>query len=399
MLGKRMRLLVLSFYYHPDLSAGSFRATALVQALRERAPPGTHIDVVTTLPNRYHSFAREAAEVESGEGLEIRRIPLPMHRSDIVGQSRAFLRFARAARAWVRDREYDVVYATSSRLMTAALGAWIARSKGALLYLDIRDIFVDTITEVLPPVVSPVARWAFSFVESWTIGRASRVNLVSPGFADYFRARYADRSFAWFTNGIDEEFLSAAPAPGAGRAREGRATILYAGNIGEGQGLHEVLPALAAALRDRARFVVIGDGGRRKALEAALGLGRVDNVEMLTPMPRAELIKAYREADVLLIHLGRHAAFEKVLPSKLFEYAALGKPVLAGVAGYAARFVRDEITNAAVFAPGDTDAAVRAFESLTLEDRPRPEFVAKYARSTITRAMADDVLALGYGGG
>jgi len=60
-----MRLLVLSFYYSPDLAAGSFRATALVAALRERAPLGTHIDVVTTSPNRYRTFARVAAETES----------------------------------------------------------------------------------------------------------------------------------------------------------------------------------------------------------------------------------------------------------------------------------------------------------------------------------------------
>jgi hypothetical protein len=46
-----MRLLVLSFYYQPDLGAGSFRTTALVRALREHTP-STMVDVVTTLPNR-----------------------------------------------------------------------------------------------------------------------------------------------------------------------------------------------------------------------------------------------------------------------------------------------------------------------------------------------------------
>jgi len=39
-------------------------------------------------------------------------------------------------------------------------------------------------------------------------------------------------------------------------------------------------------------------------------------------------------------------------------------------------------------------AAVRAFESLQLGDHPRPEFVAKYARANIARAMADDVFAV-----
>jgi len=389
-----MRLLVLSFYYQPDLSAGSFRATALVRALRARAAPGTHIEVLTTLPNRYHTFEQPAEELESQPGLEIRRIPLPRHRSDILGQSRAFARFARRAWSHVADREYDVVYATSSRLMTATLGAAIARRKHALLYLDIRDIFVDTIGEMLPRSVSIPVKAIFSRVEAWTVRRASRINLVSPGFEEYFRTRYGASSFAWFTNGIDDEFLPVQPEA-AHVPHEGRATIVYAGNIGEGQGLHQILPALAHALRDRARFVVIGDGGRRRQLEEALALAGLNNVELRAPIPRPQLIEVYRDADVLLIHLGRHAAFEKVLPSKLFEYAALGKPVLAGVAGYAARFVREEISNAAVFTPCDARAAVAALGTLRLEDRPRPEFVAKYARSRIALAMADDVLALG----
>ena len=152
-----MRILVLSFYYEPDLCAGSFRATALVAALHRRAPAGTAIDVVTTFPNRYASFSQPALELESTAGVEIRRIRLPQHHSDMNGQSRSFLRFARGARAIVADRDYDLVLATSSRLMTATLGAWIARSKGALLYLDIRDIFLDTITDVLPTTPAGLA--------------------------------------------------------------------------------------------------------------------------------------------------------------------------------------------------------------------------------------------------
>ena len=387
-----MRVLVVSFYYEPDLSACSFRATALVAAMRERAPPGTHIDVVTTLPNRYHSYLKEAQEVEFSAGLEIRRIALPTHRSDMTGQSRAFLSFARGALAHVTSRDYDIVVATSSRLMTATLGAWIARRKGALLYLDIRDLFVDNMRELLTPVLAwPVGK-LFSPIESWTMRRADRINLVSRGFESYFRARYGERPFAWFTNGIDEEFLAAAPQAAAPRPRGREATVLYAGNIGQGQALHEVLPQLSAALRGRARFVVIGDGGRRAALERAVAGS--ENVELRGPLPRAALLDAYRSADVLFLHLGAQRAFEAVLPSKVFEYAALGKPVLAGVAGYAASFIRDEVANSAVFPPGNVAEAVKAFESLELTDRPRPDFIGKYARTRIAGAMANDVFAL-----
>jgi glycosyltransferase involved in cell wall biosynthesis len=308
-------------------------------------------------------------------------------------QARAFGHFARESLAITRGRNYDLVFATSSRLMTAALGALIARRQRAPLYLDLRDIFVDTIRDILPGYAAWPLGYFFSMVESWTVRRAQRLNLVSRGFEGYFRRRYGDRSFSWFTNGIDDEFLEAAPANVAA-ANSPLATILYAGNIGEGQQLHEILPGLARALESRARFVVIGDGGRREALVRALARAGVDNVELRQPVQRSALLAAYHKADVLFLHLGAHAAFEKVLPSKLFEYAALGKPVLAGVAGYAARFVRDEICNAAVFPPGDAQSGVKAFESLELVTTPRPDFLAKYARANIVRAMADDVLTL-----
>jgi glycosyltransferase involved in cell wall biosynthesis len=389
-----VRFLILSFYYEPDLSAGSFRTTALVAALRERLPAGSQVDVVTTFPNRYRSFNRGASEVDSANGIEVRRIRLPSHRSDMLGQSRAFARFARQALKHVAGRDYDLVFATSSRLMTAALGAWIAGRKNAPLYLDIRDLFVETINEVLPAPAAWPVRALMTRVESWTMRRAARINLVSRGFEGYFRKRYSASSLAAFTNGIDAEFLTAAPPATARAAGDGRTVILYAGNIGEGQGLHEILPPLALALRQRARFVVVGDGGRRAMLESALAAHGADNVELRPPVSRAELIGAYRAADVLFLHLGSHAAFEKVLPSKLFEYAALGKPILAGVAGYAAQFIREEIANAAVFAPCNVAAALVAFASLKLTDSPRPEFVAKYARASIARAMADDMLML-----
>lgn len=386
------RILVLSFYYHPDLCAGSFRTTAFVAALAARAPAGTQIDVVTTLPNRYRSFAREAPQLESAAGLEILRVKLPSHRSDMRGQARAFAHFARAALAHVTARSYDLVFATSSRLMTATLGAWIARRKRARLYLDIRDIFVDTIKDVLPHGAGRPMSRALSLVEGWTMRRADRINLVSPGFAGYFRTRYGEQSFSSFTNGIDPEFLQSAPRRDA--TPGDKLTILYAGNIGDGQALHKILPGLARLLGERASFVVIGDGGRRAALQAAVGAAGVDNVAILPPVGRSELLSAYYAADVLFLHLGGLPAFEHVLPSKLFEYAALGKPILAGVAGYAARFIAEEISNAAVFKPCDVTAAAAALATLSIVDEPRPRFVARYARTGIAAAMADEVLRL-----
>ena len=89
-----------------------------------------------------------------------------------------------------------------------------------------------------------------------------------------------------------------------------------------------------------------------------------------------------------------YRAFERVLPSKVFEYAATGKPIWAGAAGYAAEFIGREVTNSAVFRPCDVDHAVRVFKNLALRTSVRSTFVAKYDRAQISKALAKDLLSV-----
>jgi glycosyltransferase involved in cell wall biosynthesis len=388
-----MRLLILSFYYAPDLSAGSFRTTALVKSLREAHGADLEIEVLTTLPNRYHSFRMQIQEEEADNKLLVRRFRLPEHKGGFASQSRAFVAYARAVIAHVRSRSYDAVYATSSRLMTAVLGARVARSRHLPLYLDIRDIFVDTIGDVLERRSAAVAKVLFKPLEAYAVSQAATVNLVSRGFADYFQSRYSDRRFMFFTNGIDPEFVAAAPANVGPEVPPGRPVrVVYAGNMGDGQGLHEIIPDLASRLTGRVEFLIIGDGSRRPDLERTVKAAGCTNVILRPPMARRDLMLAYADADVLFLHLNDYEAFAKVLPSKIFEYAALGKPVWAGVRGYAATFLREEVSNSAVFHPCDASDGERALGTLRLQTAPRPEFLQRFDRAAISQAMAADIL-------
>ncbi len=390
-----MKILVLSFYYTPDLSAGSFRTASLVQALLNFVPSSSQIDVVTTLPNRYSSFSVDAPEIENHPGLHIRRIALSAHQSGMIDQSIAFLTFYCQAMKYVEDRDYDLVLGTSGRLMTAVMAARVAKKKEAFLYLDIRDIFVDTIKDVLPKLLALPTKPVFSWLEDWALKRADKVNLVSRGFNEYFKTRYPRQQFSFFTNGIDAEFLNAVRKPAQHRSQNaGLVTVLYAGNLGEGQGLHVILPDLANQLHGRVVFRVIGDGGRKEALRIALAEAEVKNVFLLPPVKRDELIQEYLKADVLFLHLNDYDAFKKVLPSKIFEYAAMGKPVWAGVSGFPAEFIEAEVENATVFKPCDLNGAVAAFERLDLKDIVRLDFICKFCRINIMHAMAKDICSL-----
>ena len=53
------------------------------------------------------------------------------------------------------------------------------------------------------------------------------------------------------------------------------------------------------------------------------------------------------------MHLNDYPAFKKVIPSKIFELSCFNKPILAGVSGYAAEFIKSEIPDTYVFKPCD----------------------------------------------
>ncbi len=385
-----MRILFLTFYFQPDLCAGSFRATALVKALRF-INPTVDIDVVTTLPNRYSTFSRDALEAEELDGVKIFRIELPPHKSGMLDQCLAFWAFSRQVKNIVRDKHYDLVIATSSRLMTAVLGAWIASRKGAHLYLDIRDIFVDTLNDILPRYLATLAKPIFSVLEWWAVKRAGKVNLVSQGFSEYFESRYPQQSFSYFTNGIDDDFLISQPKTLLQPKCLHPLRIVYAGNIGEGQGLHAILPELSQRMKGRVNFRIIGDGGRKELLQKSLRSAGVTNVTLVLPMSRDQLIEEYKQADVLFLHLNNYEAFKKVLPSKVFEYAAMGKPIWAGIPGFSADFIRSEITNAVVFSPCNAAEAEQVLDGLVIQDAPRSEFIEKFSRLNICHDMAKDI--------
>jgi len=384
-----VRILVLSFYFEPDLCAGSFRNTALVRALTGKLADDDVVEVITTAPNRYHSFSASAPHNESTGNTRVHRIPLPTHKSGIADQARAFMSYTRGVLRVTKNQSYDLVYASSSRLMTATLGAIVARRQRVPLYLDIRDIFTETISDLFP--LSPVRLLLplFKYVERFSIRSAVRVNLVSPGFIEHFRKIDSTKSYRVFTNGIDQ--LDDECSDGQLYHSEYK-EILYAGNIGEGQGLHRIIPDIASRLDPSWRIRIIGDGGRRSVLEEAVS--GLDNVILEAPVPRCQLVEHYQMATVLFLHLNDYPAFQKVLPSKLFEYAASGKPVLAGVRGQAATFLRDNVENTAIFPPCDADGFFEALDTLRLENTPRGDFCDCYQRTRITDEMVADMLSL-----
>ncbi|MDB2398540.1 glycosyltransferase family 4 protein [Planktomarina sp.] len=383
-----MRLLLLTFYFEPDLCAGSFRSSALLKELINN--DDIHVDVVTTQPNRYAEYIKVAdAKQEINKNITIYRIRTPRHANGILDQMISFAYFFWGANRLIRNNYYDVVYASSARLFTAVLGARIARRLQKPLYVDVRDIFVKMSAHILAEKHLSFFQFLITGFEKYAFSSAAKINLVSGGFENYFKQKFPTKPLSFHSNGIDEIFLNNNSLKE--RSNNERLSILYAGNIGDGQGLHKILPGLARELSSVAEIRVVGAGGKLKELREEIEKSTCSNIKIEKPVGQKELVDYYRNCDILFLHLNSMDIFEEVLPSKLFEYAATGKPILAGVNGFASEFIRKNIINCEVFEPCNVEACVSSLRKLTVVDVDRSEFINRHLRSEIMKKMVLDI--------
>ena len=387
------RIVYLTFYFKPDLCAGSFRNSPLaIELSRQANLENTFIDLYTTSPNRYNTFKTEALKYEELGNLRIHRISLPSHKSGMIDQILSFSKYFWTVLKMNKGKKTDLVFASSSRLFTAFLGYKIAKQSKATLFLDIRDIFVDSMSDVLKPsIFKPIIISFLKLIENKTFNYANHINLISEGFKEYF-SKFKNKNFSFFSNGIDYEFLKTDNSPNQIK-NDNTKVIVYAGNIGEGQGLHKIVPQTAKFLGDQFTFLIYGDGGAKFKLQNEINFLKINNVVLKDPISRAELKTIYNNADYLLLHLNDYSAFKKVLPSKIFELATYPKTILAGVSGFSSNFIKKEVSNSFVFDPCDVNSLVNFLKNdKSLNKIDRVKFKDKYRRSLINKKMSANIL-------
>jgi len=392
-----LKIVFFTFYYPPDLCAGSFRAIALAQALSKRMKNDDELHIITTHPNRYENHRVKASDIEVHGNITIHRISVPSHKSGMFSQARTFATYALASYKLCNKLNPDFLIGTTSRLMTGVLTGLSARKLGCKYFIDLRDIFSETISDIFSQknkLLGSISKKTFSLLERWLFNKATGVNVVSEGFPEYFQTMGIDTSnWSFFPNGVDKIFTNL-PFIENKRLKE-ITTVLYIGNIGTGQGLENILPATAKYLGNKYRFLVIGGGGATSKLINAIKNNNVDNIEILAPIKREKLIKYYEEADILFVHLNDIPAFQRVLPSKIFEYAALRKPIVAGLSGYSAKFILDNVPYATIFNSGDVEGCVDAIkkaETLEIKDKNSDIFIEKFSLEKIMNKMAKHIL-------
>ncbi len=139
-------------------------------------------------------------------------------------------------------------------------------------------------------------------------------------------------------------------------------TITYIGNIAVGQNV-QILVDGAKDLDD-VQVNIVGEGTKYKSLKEYVKKNRIKNVKFFGKVDRKEIIKFYQNTTILYAQLDEH--FKTAMPSKLYEYASTGLPIIYGGVGEAVKFV-DKLENSVSILPNRPELVREAI--LKLKER------------------------------
>jgi glycosyltransferase involved in cell wall biosynthesis len=266
---------------------------------------------------------------------------------------------------------YDAVLATGPPF--AALIAARRAVGSTPLVVELRDLWAgnpafDRGGRVLPKL------------ESWVVDGARATIGVTPEAADDLRRRHPDARVEEIPNGFEPALVAMrGPSPAD-------TTIIHSGTLTKDRPLEPLLQALRPPLR------LVLHGYVAPEIRAEVERSGAD-VELVPPSPWEEAVRRIAEADVALVTQARGAGDETAVAAKVYEYLALGKPVLCLSHGGATESLLRRLGADQLVARLDDPASIEAaLARISAGELPPPvptEQLAPYERQRLAERLAD----------
>lgn len=368
-----MRLMVVCINYAPEIISTGVYTTGLAEYMAQYE---VETDVVTALPyypawKTFDGWRRPWWKSRISEnGARITHCPIYVP-SNPTGKKRIlhYISFAFSALPillWkALHRRHDVVVLVAPSMISAPGVLAAARLAGASSWLHIQDCEVEAAfaTGLLDPK-SGLGRKAKGF-ESWVLRRFDKVSSISGPMLDKLREKAVpEERIVELRNWANLEKVTPMQGPSPLKAELGittRYVALYSGNLANKQGLG-VLPEMARHLshRDDLTIAICGDGPMRQRLEDMST--ELPMIRFFPLQPLERLSDLLGMADVHLLPQIAGAA-DLVLPSKLTNMLASGRPVIATTEADTA-LGREVEGVGAIVPPDNPEALAKALEEL-----------------------------------
>ena len=275
----------------------------------------------------------------------------------------------------------DVVLASSPPLPVGAAAAAVAARHRVPWVFDVRDLWPEAAV-VLGELRGRRAIRAATRLESFLYRSASSIITVTEPFRAKIAEQVPRERVHVIPNGTTRAWIRAGEAPAdreAARLPADRFVWMYAGNFGIAQGLEYAIRA-AGLLGEEFRLVLMGAGPERARLAELAAELEPGSVELREPVQPEAAALIMRAADALLVSLAPRPELAKFVPSKLFDCAALRRPLIVAAVGEAPR-IAEQAGAALIVAPGDPAALAAAVRRL--RDEPARAQVLAEAGATL----------------
>ena len=239
-------------------------------------------------------------------------------------------------------RKPDLVIATSPQLLVGLSGWWLARVNGVPFVFEVRDLWPESLAAVGMGREQSALHRGLAGIAGFLYRSSDRLVVVTPAFKEHLIRHWrvpAEKIFV-VENGVDTRLFGRLACNVALRREldaDEKFVVSYIGTIGAAQGLETLLEA-ASRLRERAPqvlFLVVGEGAEKARIISLARARGLDNVRFVDQQQREKIPAYISTSDACLVLLKKTELFKTVLPTKMLEFMACGRPVILGVDGHA----------------------------------------------------------------
>jgi glycosyltransferase involved in cell wall biosynthesis len=327
------------------------------------------------------------------EGVNLRRLPVRRHQGAglsvyLVEYGAFLMRALWAATRAHRRRRYSVVevHSLPDYLVFSALPMKLA---GVPVLLDLHEAMPEFFRSRFPTAANPISYRLLLLQEKLSIALANEVLTVNEPLAErLIRLGARPERLTVILNSPDLRLFDPTAHPRRRFMADGKLRIVYTGALTPTYELDVVLRAVASLARTRpglhveATFYGRGDAqGPLEALAAELGIA--GSVSFPGRIPIEEVPEAVAAADIGVAPTRLDPFTQMSLSTKVLEYAAMAKPVVASRLPTVERYF--DADTLAVYEPGDHESLAATI--LSLVDHP----TERRARVRRTRQRVEDL--------
>jgi colanic acid biosynthesis glycosyl transferase WcaI len=200
--------------------------------------------------------------------------------------------------------------------------------KGVPMVYHIQDLQVDAARD-LGMIKNENLLLFLEKTENWILSKTDIITTISSGMIDKVKGKGIDANkIKFFPNWVDSSVIYPLSKAESLKAELGfletDKIVLYSGNLGQKQGLDQIIE-VAAALKNEVnlKFAIVGEGGIKDKLVAEVKARNLSNIQFFPLQPYEKLSALLAMADLHLV-LQRKSAADLVMPSKLTSILAVG---------------------------------------------------------------------------